>query len=162
MTTNHRVSLSLKSIPPGIILFAALSLAPFSCGKKDEDPEKNSSLPTHQSPPPVMEPDTLVPPPGEPPDPCDELVATYQRIRGESYGRCETDQDCTILPGGVDDCGRAVNRKTAERLRETYDQWRKICKNQIHCAPRMAIPACRNGHCVEIRAREGLRPPAPK
>jgi len=88
-----------------------------------------------------------------PPEKCLALAAEYKEIRGSSKGTCEKDEDCTILPGGVDDCGRALDTKTAARLEPIHRMFRDMCGNTIQCEPRFAQPACREGRCVEIRGK---------
>ncbi|PKN25117.1 MAG: hypothetical protein CVU65_09755 [Deltaproteobacteria bacterium HGW-Deltaproteobacteria-22] len=88
-----------------------------------------------------------------PPEKCKKLIAEYKNIRDPSKGACEKDDECTILPGGVDDCGRAMDKKTATLLEPIYQMFRDMCGLSIHCAPRFATPACRDGRCVEIRGK---------
>jgi len=84
---------------------------------------------------------------------CDALAAEYLALRGKSSGACEKDDECTILPGGVSDCGIALDKKTAEALEPLYKKFRDLCGLRIRCAPRVASPACREGRCIEIQGK---------
>ncbi len=89
---------------------------------------------------------------------CEKLVSEYKDIRGKSDGACTQDGDCTILPGGVDDCGRAMDNKTAGLLEPIYTMFRDMCGLNLRCAPRAAFPACEGGRCVERSGRPGAGP----
>jgi len=87
---------------------------------------------------------------------CEKLVAEYKDIRGKSDGACTKDGDCTILPGGVDDCGRAMDQKTATLLEPIYKMFRDMCGLNLRCGPRAAFAACEGGRCVERSGRPGV------
>jgi hypothetical protein len=88
-----------------------------------------------------------------PPEKCQRLFDEYLAGRAAAPGTCATDDQCTILPGGVDDCGRVIDQKTAALLEDTYRTFRELCGLKLRCAPRAARPACRDGRCVEIQGK---------
>jgi len=93
---------------------------------------------------------------------CEALKKDYTELRAKSDNACAVDEDCTILPGGVDDCGRAIDKKTAARLEPIYAMFRDMCGLTLHCGPRLAFAACEGGRCVERSGfpRVGGRPRA--
>lgn len=84
-----------------------------------------------------------------PPSRCEALIKEYTELRAKSDNACAGNDDCTILPGGIDDCGRAIDKKTAARLEPMYAMFRDMCGLNRHCAPRSALPVCEGGRCVE-------------
>lgn len=135
-----------------------------SCGRGTRQEPVDSQAPAAKEPA-VMEPAVMEPAPESDAQRCARLVREYQAVRDGSPGACGTDDDCVILPGGVDDCGRAVDKKTAGLLEPLYRTFRDSCGLTRHCAPRVAVPSCREGRCVEGRppgAGELPRPPRPR
>jgi hypothetical protein len=119
----------------------------FSCARGKEV-HQESGQPTASPPAPaVAEPAAREPESDA--QRCARLVREYQAVRDGSPGACETDGDCVILPGGVDDCGRALDKTTAELLEPLYRSFRDRCGLTRRCAPRAAVPYCRGGRCVE-------------
>jgi hypothetical protein len=98
-----------------------------------------------------MVPADMVPAPETDAQRCARLVREYQAVRDGSPRACSADDDCVILPGGVDDCGRALDKKTAELLEPLYRTFRDTCGLSRRCAPRVAIPTCADGRCEERR-----------
>jgi len=88
-----------------------------------------------------------------PPEKCQKLVTEYLAVRDASPGTCAKDDECTILPGGVDDCGRAIDKKTAATLEETYKMYRDMCGLKLRCGPRVAFPRCKDGRCIETQEK---------
>ncbi len=155
-----RIIMSIMSIMSNMsIMFVLVVL---SCSRGADAPKEPVATPPQ---PPVDSPPAMVPAPETDDQRCARLIREYQAVRDGSPGACGTDDDCVILPGGVDDCGRALDKKTAELLEPLYRTFRDSCGLTRRCAPRVAVPYCREGRCVEGRppgAGELPRPPRPR
>lgn len=117
-------------------------------GQKTQTPPAAST--EDMTPEPPMVP-TPPPPASQKPDGA-KLRAEYTARRNAAPGTCSTDDDCMNVPGGIDDCGRVIDAKTARTIEPLFDAFTKACGTQIDCAPKISIPRCQQSHC--IRAQE--------
>lgn len=154
-----RIVMSIMSVTSIMSLLVVLS-----CSRGADAPKEPVATP----PPPPADSPPADSPPAMAPEPetdaqrCARLVREYQSVRDASTHACAVDGDCVILPGGVDDCGRAVDKKTAELLEPLFKTFVDTCGLTRRCAPRVAIPTCVDGRCEERRPTAlRVAPPPP-
>ena len=129
-----------------------LSVMLGACAGKGADPgpqptvgsEMGAGTMTSPAPDPKI---ADMPPASDPKAECDKLKAEYFAKLNAAPGTCTTDADCTNVPGGIDDCGRVVDVKTARAVAPLFEKYVKLCGTNIDCAPDISIPRCRDGRC---------------
>ncbi len=100
---------------------------------------------------PAPDPKADMPAAPDPKAECDKLKAEYFARLNAAPGTCTQDADCTNVPGGIDDCGRVVDRKTAAAVAPLFEKYVKLCGTNIDCAPEISIPRCRDGRCYSAQ-----------